>query len=34
MRRLPYAYEEAGWFVGALALIGAGLGIVWRMARP
>lgn len=30
---IPYPYVEASWFIGALSLVGAGIGILWRLAR-
>jgi hypothetical protein len=32
-RPIPNVYREAGWFVTALALIGGGGGILWRLVR-
>lgn len=31
---VPYAYIEAGWFIGGAALIGAGLGLIWKLVHP
>lgn len=33
MRKLPYAYKEAAWFLAACAALGSALGALYAVLR-